>query len=226
MIGATSASRDAVNTPDLADRVRETLGLDYRVLSGEEEAALTFRGTLAMVPGVDAACVLDIGGGSMEVVVGRVGEPPQYRISLDVGSVRLTERFFRTQPPTSVQIADAERALDAVFGMIPQDIAGGLPLVEGGGTARVLAALAQVTERVPVIPRDTVRTWRDRLLKLTPDEVRALAPGLLTGREDVTAMAALLLDAVMRRFGFEDFIASPGGLRHGLALEAVEGFRV
>ncbi|NNF57970.1 MAG: exopolyphosphatase, partial [Rhodothermaceae bacterium] len=207
---------------DLADRVRATLGLDYRVLSGEEEAAMTFRGTLAMVPGLDAACVLDIGGGSTEIVVGEASAPPHYRISLDVGSVRLTERFFRNQPPTAVQIAAAERTLDAVLGMVPREPITEVPLVEGGGTARVLAALIGATAPVPTIPYATVRAWRDQLLALTPTEVRALHPSLLTGREDVTAAAVLLLDTVMQRFGFDAFIASAGGLRHGLALDAAE----
>lgn len=222
VIGATSASRDASNTADLAARVYDTLGLDYRVLSGEEEAALTFRGTLAMVPGLDAACVLDIGGGSTEIVVGKAKAQPHYRVSLDVGSVRLTERFLKSQPPAAFQIAEAERTLGAVLGMVPREQIIGLPLVEGGGTAHVLAVLIGETNPAPTVPYATVCRWRDRLLALTPAEVRALDPELLTGREDVTAAAVLLLDAVMKRFGFDAFIASPGGLRHGLALHAAE----
>src|SRR5690606_15103170 len=168
VVGATSASRDARNVGVLAARVRERLGLDYRVLSGEEEALLTFRGALAMVPGITEACVLDVGGGSTEVVAGRRDAPPRFRVSLDVGSVRLTERFFTLLPPAAAAVREAEAAVR------------GLPLVEGGGTARVLAALAGVEGDAPAIPLATVRAWRDRLLGMAPEAVRALAPDLLT----------------------------------------------
>jgi len=223
LLGATSASRDARNVDVLARRVRAELGLDYRVLTGEDEARLTFRGALAMVPGAPEACVIDIGGGSTEFAVGRRSEPPRFRLSLDVGSVRLTERFLPTLPAVASAIRAAEAAIDAALDAVPEEAVRGLPLVEGGGTARVLAVLAGMKEVAPVIPRATVRAWRDRLLALSPGAVRALAPGLLTGREDVTGTAALILERVMRRFGFDAFIASPGGLRHGLALEAALG---
>jgi len=223
VVGATSASRDARNVGVLAARVRERLGLDYRVLSGEEEALLTFRGALAMVPGITEACVLDVGGGSTEVVAGRRDAPPRFRVSLDVGSVRLTERFFTLLPPAAAAVREAEAAVDAALAAVPEAAVRGLPLVEGGGTARVLAALAGVEGDAPAIPLATVRAWRDRLLGMAPEAVRALAPDLLTGREDVTAAALLVLERAMRRFGAEAFVASPGGLRHGLALEAASG---
>lgn len=225
VIGATSASRDARNVDVLAARVCGQLGLAYRVLSGEEEAALTFRGTLVMVPEVAEAVALDVGGGSTEVAAGRRGAAPRFRASLDVGSVRLTERFFARQPPDAAAVREAEAAVEAALAAVPEAAVRGLPLVEGGGTARVLAALAGVEGAAPAIPLVTVRAWRDRLLGLTPEAVRALAPGLLAGREDVTAAALLILEGVMRRFGAGAFVASPGGLRHGLALEAALGVR-
>lgn len=223
VIGATSASRDARNAAVLARRVRAELGLDYRVLSGEEEAHLTFLGALTMLPDVAEACVLDIGGGSTEVVVGKRGEAPRFCISLDVGSVRLRERLFASLPAAAEEIAAAEGVVDEALRAVPAEALRRLPLVEGGGTARVLAVLAGVEGVAPAIPLATVRAWRDRLLGMTPEAVRGLAPALLTGREDVTGTALLLLERVMRRFGFVAFVAGPGGLRHGLAMEAALG---
>jgi exopolyphosphatase/guanosine-5'-triphosphate,3'-diphosphate pyrophosphatase len=220
VVGATSASRDARNAGALAARVRAALGLDYRVLTGEEEALLAFRGALAMVPDVAAACVLDVGGGSTEVVAGAKGEVPRFRVSLDVGSVRLTERFFASLPPPGAAVREAEAAVDAALAAVPEEAGRGLPLVEGGGTARVLAGLTGTPGEAPSIPLATVRAWRDRLLALPPEAVRALAPHLLSGREDVTGTALLILERALRRFGAGAFVASPGGLRHGLALEA------
>ena len=217
IIGATSASRDATNIEELIRRVNDELGLDYRVLSGEEEAELSFRGALAMVPGTSEACVLDVGGGSTEIVAGGVGEI-RYRISLDIGSVRLTERFFSSQPPSTREIQQAEREVRAVLESIPHDTLAGLPLIEGGGTARVLASLMGANEPAPTIPHRVVREWRGRLLAMSPGEVRALNPSILTGREDIAGAALLILDVVIQRFGFEAFIAGQGGLRHGIAL--------
>ena len=217
VIGATSASRDATNTDELIRRVNDELGLDYHVLSGEEEAELSFRGALAMVPGMSQACVLDIGGGSTEIVAGEEGAI-RFQTSMNVGSVCLTEQFFSSSPPSAVQIRRAESALDAVLKMIPGHSFAGLPLIEGGGTARVLAFLVGAGELAPAIPHRVVRAWRDRLLEMSSDEVRALNPSILTGREDIAGAALLILDAVMQRFGFEAFIAGPGGLRHGIAL--------
>jgi exopolyphosphatase/guanosine-5'-triphosphate,3'-diphosphate pyrophosphatase len=223
VIGATSASRDARNADVLAARVRHALALDYRVLTGEEEARLTFRGTLAMVPEIAEACVLDLGGGSTEVAVGRRGEAPRFRTSLAVGSVRLTERFFTSLPPEAGAVEAAERAVEAALAAVPEAAVRGLPLVEGGGTARVLSALTGAEGLAPAIPYADVRAWRDRLLAMRPEAVRALRPDLLAGREDVTGAAVLILERIMHRLGFAAFVASPGGLRHGLALEAALG---
>ncbi len=221
VIGATSASRDAANTDELIRRVNDELGLDYRVLSGEEEAELSFRGALAMVPGMSEACVLDVGGGSTEIIAGEVGEI-RYQISLDIGSVRLSERFFSSQPPSTREIQQAEREVRAVLDTIPHDTLNGLPLIEGGGTARVLTSLTGADQHSPDIPWHVVREWRDLLLAMSGDEIRALNPSIFTGREDIAGAALLILESVMRCFGYMTFIAGEGGLRHGLALQSVE----
>ena len=221
VVVATSASRDATNTRELIRRVWDELRLDYRVISGEEEADLSFRGALAMVPGASEACVLDVGGGSTEIIVGGVGEI-RYRISLDMGSMRLTERFFSSQPPSTREIHQAEREVRAGLETIPHDTLDGLLLIEGGGTARVLASLTGADRRSPVIPWHLVREWRGLLLAMSADEIRALNPSIFTGRENIAGAALLILEDVMRCFGFMTFVAGEGGLRHGLALQNAE----
>ncbi|HEX8385933.1 MAG TPA: exopolyphosphatase, partial [Rubricoccaceae bacterium] len=107
VVGATSASRDATNVADLVARVRRELGIEYRVLPGEAEAALSFRGALGRW--ADApdgpVVVVDIGGGSTEVALGTRAAGVTARVSLDVGSVRLTERHFSIRPPDPGQAA-------------------------------------------------------------------------------------------------------------------------
>ena len=218
VIGATSASRDAANVGDLQARVRDELGLDYRVISGEAEAEASFRGALALLPDVDAALVVDVGGGSTEVALGTRAAGVTARQSVDAGSVRLTERHFPERPPSAgavaAALADAEGAYAAVgVGR------GAAPLVATGSVGLLVARLVGAGDRVPAA---ALRAWRDRLLGLTPTEALAVAPDVLAGREDVAAAALLLLDAALARFGADAYLPTAGGLRHGLALGLAE----
>ena len=222
VIGATSASRDAQNVGVLRDRVRDELGLDYRVLPGVEEAALSFRGALALLPGVDGAAVADVGGGSTELVAGTRAGGVAYRTSLDVGSVRLTERHFAERPPAPPAVEAAERDVAAALATADLDALRGRPLVATGSVAKLVARLAGVVGAPPVVPAAVLGEWRHRLLGLTPAEALALAPDRLAGREDVAATSVLVLAAVVRALGAEGYVATPGGLRHGLALQAAE----
>lgn len=215
VIGATSASRDARNLDELAEQVRR-LGMEYRVISGEEEALWTFRAACSAYPDLDAVCVVDIGGGSTEVVVGRARAEEPTRTSVDIGSVRLTERCFSDLPPSSGAVERAEQMVAEAFDGLMVDAS--LPLLGSSGTVRVLGALARPEAPTAPVSAGAVRTWRDRLLGLSAAEVLALNPDLLAGRADVYAAGVLILNAFMQRFGFEAIHPSPRGLRHGLAL--------
>ncbi len=215
VIGATSASRDAQNLGDLTAQVA-ALGLDYRVISGEEEALWSFRAACSAYPDLDAACVIDIGGGSTEVVAGRAAAAEPQRTSVDIGSVRLTERCFPALPPSLDAIASAEALVTEAFDGLNVDAS--LPLVGSSGTVRVLGALAQAKDPTAPVSAGTVRAWRDRLLGLSAAEVLALDPEVLAGRADVYAAGVLILHAFVQRFGFAAVRPSPRGLRHGLAL--------
>lgn len=215
VIGATSASRDARNLGGLASRVRDELGVEYGLLSGDEEAIWSFRGACSAYPDLSAACVLDIGGGSTEIVAGPTGGEPE-RVSVDVGSVRLTERCFPTLPPSDEMAADAERTVADAFDGLRYDAS--LPLLGASGTTSALGRLANpITPDAP-ISAATVRAWRDRLLGLSAEDVLALNPAVLDGRADVYAAGVLILAAFMDRVGFDAVRPSPRGLRHGLVL--------
>ena len=218
VIGATSASRDAANVGALQARVRDELGLDYRVISGETEAEASFRGALAMCPSVDAALVVDVGGGSTECALGTRAEGVTARQSVDVGSVRLTERHFAARPPSAAAVAAAIEDAEMAYAAVGFE-RGEAPLVATGSVGRLVARLVGADDAVPA---DALRQWRDRLLALTPADALAISPDVLAGREDVAAAALLLLDAVLARFGAAAYVPTTGGLRHGLALMEVE----
>ena len=234
VIGATSASRDASNVHVLIDRVRRELGLDYRVISGEMEAVLSFRGALVMLPGMTPgapAVVIDVGGGSTEFVAGAAGFAPAHRVSVDIGSVRLRERSLPDLPAPADAIAAALDVAERAFADIPEQIARVRPVVGVAGTARVAAVLARragaeargAAESGEVVTTAAVREWRDRLLGMSSAEALALDQDLMSGRADVAGVGLMILVAALERCGASEFTFSVGGLRHGLLLASSEG---
>ncbi|MEM1272041.1 MAG: hypothetical protein AAGI08_18485, partial [Bacteroidota bacterium] len=128
-VGATSASRDAANQDELVALARREADFPYGILSGDDEAALTFQGAASGLPaGTATIVVTDLGGGSMEVVVGdaSTGEIA-WRTSLQVGAVRVTERFFSSIPPSPDEIDAAEAYLAEQFDTLPFPVAGAVP---------------------------------------------------------------------------------------------------
>ena len=218
VIGATSASRDAANVGDLQARVARELGLDYRVISGETEARLSFAGALALRPDLDRAVVLDVGGGSTEVVAGdRAGI--HTATSLDVGTVRLTERHGAVPPVDAATQRAVEADVEAALATLPPGVFAHGPLVGTGSTAKVAAHLAGGDRVTP----EALARSRAHLATLAPEAIAALAPDVLTGREDVMVSALVLVETVLRVAGAPALLVSPGGLRHGLALSEGRG---
>lgn len=219
-VGGTSASRDARNVGELIKRVRERFGLHYEVISGDEEALWSFRGALSAFPDLQRAAVLDVGGGSTEIVFGSAGEGIVSRRSHDIGAVRLTERCFPELPPAPDQIRAARKMVHGILEGTSH--ARGLPLVGSAGTVSALARLVAPDDPWQPLSAGIVREWLDRLLGLSADEVRQLDPELLSGRADVFAAGVLVVDAVMRLMGASELLPSPRGLRHGLIFRYLE----
>jgi len=231
VVGATSASRDATNRPVVADAVRQATGLSYEVLSGDEEAIWTFAAARDGQP--DAAgrtVVIDIGGGSTEIIMGQGNalgpDAVSRRHSLDIGSVRLTERFVDGHPPSDEAVRRAIDGIDAALDAIDGLGAADATLVGTSGTTEALAlvqagpssTLDALDAAARVLAADAVRHWRDDLLRRSVGAVQALHPEAMHGRADVFPMGVLILDRFMRSAGFEALRVSAHQLRHGLIL--------
>jgi exopolyphosphatase/guanosine-5'-triphosphate,3'-diphosphate pyrophosphatase len=228
---ATSAVRDAANRDDFVRGVRDRLGVAPDVLTGDEEAALSFAGATRELAGTGRFSppylVVDIGGGSTELVLGDDDGPRAAR-SVDVGCVRLTERRLRDDPPSNEQVAaarsDIEAALDQAEQVVP--IAQSRTLVGLAGTVTTVAALAlRLPEydparihhaRVSAADVDAVT----RMLLESPRDRRAALPVMHPGRVDVIAAGALVLDAVVRRVGLDSIVASEHDILDGIAFSA------
>jgi exopolyphosphatase/guanosine-5'-triphosphate,3'-diphosphate pyrophosphatase len=231
-VTATSAVRDAENRDEFAAAVLEHAGSDLEVISGEREAGLSFLGgTRGLPDDVDPPyLVLDIGGGSTEFVMGRLPGKAEDAISTQMGSVRLTERFIRSDPPDRRELSALELAvadvLDDAESHVP--IGDARTLVAVAGTATTLQAIALDLDRYD--PEAIHRTWlslaeAERVLSalagMTSAE-RAALPVMAPGRGDVIVAGGVILVIAMRRFGFERALVSETDILDGLAFEMLD----
>ncbi len=233
-LSATSAVRDAANRDELAAAVQKWTGEPMEVLSGDEEARTTYvgamRGLSAAVPDAEAPyLVLDIGGGSTEFVLGSADEPDA-AISMDIGSVRLTERFVASDPPTYEELAVVDEEITNVLHQVEDRIAvhDARTLVAVAGTSTTVQAIA--LNLADYDPDRIHRTWLSRddaehVLRLLADmsiaERRAI-PSMTPGREDVIAAGTAILVQVMHRWGFERALVSETDVLDGLAYRLAE----
>ena len=226
---ATSATRDATNGDVFAAGVRERLGVEPEVITGAEEAALAFDGAVRNLrtPPAEPVLVVDVGGGSTELVLGSTGSPDAAH-SMDIGSVRHHERHLRSDPPTPDEVAGCVADIDAHLDACPVDVTRAATVVGVAGTVlTVVAAALDLPAYDPgrtdqaVVPVPEVQRVVDRLVGLTVEERLAL-PCMQPGRADVIAAGALILSRVLRRAHVDALVASEADILDGIAWSMVE----
>jgi exopolyphosphatase/guanosine-5'-triphosphate,3'-diphosphate pyrophosphatase len=218
---ATSASRDAENRDEFTAGVREILGVEPQVISGDEEAQLSFTGATKELTGEHGPyLVFDLGGGSTEFVLGT--DRVEAARSVDIGCVRLTERHGED---FIAMRADIKKALDQAAEVVPLDTKA--TLVGLAGTVTTVAAIAlglPAYDREAVhhsrIPLAEVRAVTERLLASTHEE-RAAIPVMHPGRVDVITAGALVLLAIMERTGAPEVVVSEHDILDGIAWSTV-----
>lgn len=226
---ATSAVRSAANGKEFLDAASAAVRTPVELLSGEEEGRLAYAGAVSdLDPRSGPFVVLDIGGGSTELTsAGRPGGEPQ-AVSLDLGCVRLSERYLHHDPPLEREIRETtaaiREALERAAGVVPvlRGASQTATLVGLAGTVTTLSMLAhgwteyewhQVHHSELLLP--TVEEWTACLAGETVAE-RAARPGMVEGREDVIVGGALVLRETMRRFGFHTCLVSESDILDGL----------
>ena len=229
---ATSATRDAANRDVFVGGVRDRLGVEPDVVSGDEEAQLSFAGATADLAGAQWPApflVCDIGGGSTEFVLGDLDHVRAAR-SVDIGCVRMTERHLHDDPPTPEQVeaarADIEQALATVATTVPVGEAASLIGLAGSVTTVTALALgleAYDPERIhrARVSALEVRAVAGSLLAMTRAE-RAALPVMHPGRVDVIGAGALVLDTVLHWGGFAEVVASEHDILDGIALSLLD----
>ena len=225
---ATSATRDASNRSDFVAMVEATLGVTPEVISGDEEATLSFRGATGGLTEGGPFLVLDIGGGSTELVLGSDAVDSSY--SMDVGCVRLTERHLVSDPPTVEEIEAARKDIDGALtdALVQVPAARACTAIGLAGSVTTVAALAlglQAYDPAKIhlsrISAQQVDELAEQLLAMTRAE-RAALPVLHPGRVDVIGGGALVLQAIVRRLGLAEVLVSESDILDGIALSLMK----
>ena len=229
-VAATSASRDAANRDEFFDAVEALIGTRPELLSGDEEGRLSFRGATAELdPASGPFLVVDIGGGSTEFIVGT--DRVEGVMSVDIGCVRLTEKFLHHDPPQPEELSACISLTDAYLDDVVREI-------PAAAEARTLVGLAGTVTTVAAVEIGLETYDRDRIhhFHLTheaaEDVFRTLAiesradrvhnPGLEEARADVIVGGCCVLVALFRRLGFDEMIVSEADILDGLALSLLD----
>jgi exopolyphosphatase/guanosine-5'-triphosphate,3'-diphosphate pyrophosphatase len=226
---ATSAVRDASNGDYFQDQLRERFDIEARIISGDEEARLTFAGaTSERSPDGDPLLVLDIGGGSTEFVVGIPGEEPGFHVSTQAGSVRQTERHIDSDPPDPAEVeelaADVRGIIEA---QAPADVRSGVR--DGVAVAGTPTSLAAIDQRLDPYDSAKVHGYRLELeaceqilgmLAALPEPERRKVIGLHPDRAPTIVAGAVILVESMRAFGLDSIEVGEHDILYGMALSA------
>jgi exopolyphosphatase / guanosine-5'-triphosphate,3'-diphosphate pyrophosphatase len=224
---ATSAVRDARNGERFQRELRERFGIEARIISGDEEARLTFAGATAeRRDGGDPVLVLDIGGGSTEFVVGTAGEDPSFHVSTQAGSVRQTERHISDDPPPREQVdalaADVRQIIES---HVPADIRAGVR--DGIAVAGTPTSLAAIDQRLDPYDSTKVHGYRlslttcERILRMlasVPEPERRQVVGLHPDRAPTIVAGAVILVESMKAFGLDEIEVGEHDILYGAAL--------
>lgn len=227
LVVATSAARDARNASEFENMLEE-LGLRLQVISGNEEAALTFSGATSRFAG-EQVMVVDVGGGSTEVSIGEAGGNPRFARSFDIGCRRATERLLKTDPPTSAEMAAAREWMGRAFRTWFCEVREKgcrLPdrMIAVAGTATTAVSIREGMYEYDSSRVDLAQVTLPQIQQLTqrlaalPLEERRSVVGLDPGRAPVIVAGMLILEEVMRAAGQTAFTVSESDILNGMII--------
>jgi exopolyphosphatase/guanosine-5'-triphosphate,3'-diphosphate pyrophosphatase len=220
---ATSAARDASNRDDFFTAAHDALRITPELLSGDDEAALSFLGATAELDAPAPFLVVDIGGGSTELVLGT--DAPTGLVSLDIGCVRVTEQFLESDPPAPEELSNAVASVRDLVADVPRVVPGAADAATLVGLAGTVTTVAAIELGLPAYDPERIhhfRLTRDaaedvfRTLATESAAQRAHNPGLEAGRVDVIVGGAIVLVSVMRVLGFDEMLVSEADILDGL----------
>jgi exopolyphosphatase / guanosine-5'-triphosphate,3'-diphosphate pyrophosphatase len=220
---ATSAARDATNRDEFFGPAADVLGFDLELLSGEQEARLSFLGATSDLTEPAPYLVVDIGGGSTEFVVGT--SEPEGLVSIDIGCVRLTEQFLQSDPPAPEELSAAVSVVRDYLADVDREVPGVRGAATLVGLAGTITTVAAIEQGLTTYDRDKIHHFRlgkdaaeevFRMLATETADERRHNPGLDPGRVDVIVGGAIVLVTILRTFGFDEVVVSEADILDGL----------
>jgi len=230
MAFATSALREAPNGPRVLERVKNETGVDLEVLSGQDEARLTFLAVRRWFGwSAGRLLVIDIGGGSLEIAMG-IDEEPDVTESLPLGAGRLTRDRVPGDPPSKDDVKALRKHVRAELGRVLRPFGAQGPPDAAVATSKTFKQLARITGAAPVsdgidvarsLRRDDLAKWQPKLAEMTVKD-RAQLPGVSIGRAPQLLAGAIVAEAAMDLFEVEVLAVCPWALREGVILRRLD----
>ena len=230
MAFATSALREAPNGPMMLERVKNETGVDLEVLSGQDEARLTFLAVRRWFGwSAGRLLVIDIGGGSLEIALG-IDEEPDVTESLPLGAGRLTRDRLPGDPPSKDDVKALRKHVRAELGRVLRPFGAQGPPDAAVATSKTFKQLARITGAAPVsdgidvarsLRRDDLAKWQPKLAEMSVKD-RAQLPGVSIGRAPQLLAGAIVAEAAMDLFEVETLAVCPWALREGVILRRLD----
>jgi exopolyphosphatase/guanosine-5'-triphosphate,3'-diphosphate pyrophosphatase len=225
---ATEAVRRASNGVEFIGRLREEAGLEVEIISPEEEGRLVWLSALSLTKDMPATAVIDIGGGSVEVVQSIAGEPVSI-VSMPIGARVLTERYLKEDPPSDASFKRLKRGVRRALGECVTPVQPSIPAVVGsGGSITTMAALIAGMRGRRYETLQGVQTERPEIMQLlgvlshsTPEQ-RLAMPGMPPDRIDIILAGTLVLAETLKLLGASSVLVNARGIREGIVLDALE----
>lgn len=225
---ATNAMRVAKNAKDISSRVKSELGINIEIISGGREAELSYKGAASILPGVTEKVVLDIGGGSTEIIFGS-GSMMKFRKSFPIGAVNLTEKFIKHSPPLPSEIDLLKNDLEKRFIELKDLFEKRIPLIAVAGTPTTLAAISkQLTDYSEKIvegfqlTENILACFIEEFSKKKPEEILEKYGEIIRGREDVILAGSLILQHALTITKNESCTVTGKGIRYGSVVDYLE----
>ena len=228
IITATSAVRDALNKEYFLDLVKKEVGIEVELLSGNTEAIYTYNGAIAplSLSSESKNIVLDIGGGSTEIAVG-YGSNLKHYTSIDMGSVRFTERFLNNDPPTSGQIKACRDEIKRMLHAQTVSVQKPIKAIGVAGTVTSLAAMETEQDSYRpdqfngyVLSLSTIKKYIHTFSSNNIEYLTSVSPKVLSGRVDIFLAGLLILEGFLEFNKLTEIIVSTGGIRHGSIIKS------
>ncbi|MEE9431459.1 MAG: hypothetical protein V3V16_10485, partial [Melioribacteraceae bacterium] len=228
IVTATNAMRIASNSKEIIELVKNNFNLDINIISGDEEARLSFLGASSTLGNHEPRTVIDIGGGSTEIIYGTPNEI-LFKHSFQVGVVSLTEKYLSKFPYPISTFGEIEIFFNKTFSLIETNIPKGITTLAVAGTPTTLSGIFQNLKKYDedkiegsILEADVIKTLSNVFASLDGGQIKDLFRKIVKGREDVIFAGSLILDYLVRTLETPNIIVSSKGIRYGSIIDYVD----